>query len=102
LCIFIRSGLLVILARLIELCLNETNNRVRTRTHLSDTRPIQKDLKSGEALLPFLSNTALVYAIRNVQANQKILKLNVTRQHLVSAGDIKWANTYCYKEQKRY
>ena len=61
---------------------------------MSDTRPIKKDLKSGEARLSFLSNTALEYAIRNVQSNQKSLKLNVTCQGLVSVGDIKWANTY--------
>jgi len=61
---------------------------------LSDTRPIQKDLKSVEALLPFISNTALEYAIRKVQANQKSLKLNVTIHHLVCAVDINWTNTY--------
>jgi len=68
---------------------------------LSDTRPIQKDLKSVEALLPFLSNTALEYAIRKVQANQKSLKLNVQFTIWSVLLTLIGQTRICYKEQKR-
>jgi hypothetical protein len=71
--------------RLTELCLFETNSSEDKNTFVV-TRPVENNLKSGEDLLSFLFNTALEYAIRNVQANQNSLKLIVTCQHLVSAG----------------
>lgn len=55
---------------------------------MSDTRPIQEELKSVEALLPFLSNTALEYAIRKVQASQEGFKLNGKHKFLVYAENV--------------
>jgi hypothetical protein len=46
--------------------LNETYGKVRIGTHLSDSFPIQNDLKQGAALSPLLFNFALEYAIKSV------------------------------------
>jgi hypothetical protein len=54
------------LVTLIKMCLNKTHNEVRIGKHLSDSFPIQKDLKQGDdALSPLLFNFALEYAIRS-------------------------------------
>jgi hypothetical protein len=55
---------------------------------LSDTFPIQNDLKQGDALSPLLFNSSLGHAISKVQENQVGLILNGTHQLLVYADDV--------------
>jgi hypothetical protein len=56
--ILIEFGVPIKLVRLINLCLNETCSRVRTRKHLSDRFPIQNDIKQGDDLSPLFFNFA--------------------------------------------
>jgi hypothetical protein len=58
------------------------------KVKISDNIPVQKGLKKGEALSPLLLNFAFENAIRNVQKNQKGLKINGTHQLLAYAGDV--------------
>jgi hypothetical protein len=76
------------LFRLIKVCLNETFSKICVGKHLSDTFPVQKGLKRGDALSPLLFNSALEYAIRKVQENQVSLKLNGAHQLSDYADDI--------------
>jgi hypothetical protein len=76
------------LVKLIEIYLNEAYSRVRVGKHLSDTFPIKKGLKKGDASSPLLFNFAVEYVIRNVQVNQYGLKLKVTHQFPIYADDV--------------
>jgi hypothetical protein len=86
--ILIEFGVPRKLVRLIKLCLPETYNRVRVGKDLSDRFPIRNSLKQGDALSPFLFNFALEWAIRRVQVNQDVLKLNGTHQLLAYTDDV--------------
>jgi hypothetical protein len=48
--ILMEFGVPMKLVRLTKMCLNETYNNVCIGKHLSDSFPIQNDLKQGDAL----------------------------------------------------
>jgi hypothetical protein len=65
----IEFGIPLALVRLINMCLNETRDRVWVGKYLSDRFSIKNGLKQGDALSPLLFNFVLDYASRRIQAN---------------------------------
>jgi hypothetical protein len=61
--ILLEFGIPKKLVRLIKMYLSKTCSKVCVGKLLSDTLPIQNDLKQGDVLLPLLFNFALEYAI---------------------------------------
>ena len=57
--ILVKFGIPMKLVRLIKMCLNETNRRVRVGKHLCDVFPSKTSLKQGDALTQLLFNFAL-------------------------------------------
>jgi hypothetical protein len=55
---------------------------------LSDTLPIQNDLKQGDALSALIFNFALGYAFRKFHEIQVGLEMNGTHQLLVYADNV--------------
>jgi hypothetical protein len=75
------------LGRLIKMSLNETCCKTQTGKHLSDSFPIQKNLKQDDALSPMLSDFSGEKGITKVQQNKEGMKLHGTYQLLAYAED---------------
>ena len=76
------------LFRLIRVCLDGTQSKVRKGNYLSSSFPIEKGLKQGDALSPFLFNFALEYAVRKVQKTNLGLDMNGTHHVLTYADNV--------------
>jgi hypothetical protein len=68
--ILIEFGVSMKLVRLIKMCLIETCSKFHIGKHLSDSFPIQNDLRQRDALSPLFFNFAIEYAIRKDQENK--------------------------------
>ena len=84
----------------IKMCLNESCNRVRLGKHFSDLFFIRNDLNPTEVLSLWVFRFALGYAIREVQENERGLKLNCTRHFLVYADDVNTLDDTIHSIQK--
>ena len=82
--ILIELGLPMKLLRLIQLCLNETYNKVRADKRLYDLVLVKNGLKKAGALSSLFSH----YVIKRVQVNQDGLKLSGTHLLLGYTDDI--------------
>jgi hypothetical protein len=69
--VLIESGIPTKRVRLIEMCLNETYNRVGVGKHLHYVLHNNSGLKQGDASSPLYFDCALENAIENVQANEE-------------------------------
>jgi hypothetical protein len=76
------------LVKLNKMCLNETYSKLHIGKHLSDSFPIQNNLKQGDALSLLFFDFALIYAIRKVQRNHLELKFNRTHQLIAYVYDV--------------
>jgi len=65
----------------------------------SDTIPVQKSLKQGEALSPLVFKFALEFSIRKIHAKQEGIKWNGTHQFPISAdyGNLITTNVHTLK-----
>jgi hypothetical protein len=70
------------------MCLKRTCSKFFLGKNLSDAFPVKNVVKIGDALSSLLTNFALKYAIRKVQANKKGLELNGTHQVLIYPVDL--------------
>jgi hypothetical protein len=61
-------------------CLNEAYSKVGIGKYLTDMFTVKNGLIDGDALSPLPLSFASEYAIRLVQVNQDVLKLNGTNQ----------------------
>jgi hypothetical protein len=90
------------LVKLIKICLNKTNSKVRIHKNVSDAFPIQSGVKYKDAQSLLIFNLALEFVICKVQENKEELELNGKHQLLAYADDINILseNIYIIKKSK--
>jgi hypothetical protein len=86
--ILIEFGVPMKLVCLFIMCLHESYSKVCIGKHLSDSFPIQNDLKQVGAVSTQLFNFASEWAFMKVQENLLELKLSGTHQLLAYADDL--------------